>query len=668
MIPFLLGLINLYKPQGYRVEKMVYAYKRAFLTCVSITCYSLLDIYCGFLKDEMMANSQNFDYEDSGYEDGGSEDNNLDRTREILSLAACRDLVEKGMYGEAKAGLANLLHIYRTGEIETKVLQSTLMLYADTQRQTGHFDEAYSNYCSLIKAEPELEERLLRPIFHCLSHFDRPRFDPVFKSYLIHFIEADYTDTDVISGLIKQVLKRDLHIDEQDYEIEFQDIASNALLLAALPHLFLSDPGLEIFFNQLRFHLLSVLLDQGTVDLPLTIAMALRAHNNEYVNYVTPIEDELTRGLFDAIEAFGQASGNLEEIESELIVLAMYLPLDDFPPALLKLNVWPLLFAGLPFADLVRAMVIFPREEAEFEKSLLSIAPISNPVSQLVQGQYESHPYPRWHSTHIRPAAFSYLDAYDHLKPLLENKDICEGVLSCLVAGCGTGKHPITLAKNFTKVDVVALDLSKTSLAYAIRLAEQFQVHNIEFIHGDILDVRKIEKQFDVIECVGVLHHMEDPELGLSSLLAVLKPGGLLNIGLYSTFARREIKQLREANMKIGMAPTIENIREFRFELLNQGRSSFLKSKDFYATSSCRDLLFHEQECQFSLPELTALLEKLNLRFLGFHSLDEKYLAGYRSIYPEDSFLTNLDNWHQFESKYPDTFAQMYQFHCLKAS
>ncbi|MBL4681891.1 MAG: class I SAM-dependent methyltransferase, partial [Pseudomonadales bacterium] len=485
---------------------------------------------------------------------------------------------------------------------------------------------------------------------------------------LIHFIEADYTDTDVISGLINQVLKRDLHINEQNYEIEFQAIASNSLLLAALPHLFLSDPGLEIFFNQLRFHLLSILLDQGAVDLPLTTAMALRAYNNEYVNYVTPIEDELTRGLFDAIETFGQASGNLDEIESELMVLAMYLPLKDFPPALLKINVRPQFFTGLLFADLFRAMVVFPREEAEFERSLSSIAPISNPVSQLVQGQYESHPYPRWHSTHIRPAPFSYLDAYDHLKPLLENKDIGEGVMSCLVAGCGTGKHPITLAKNFTMVDVVALDLSRASLAYASRLAKQFQVDNIEFIHGDILDVRKIGRQFDVIECVGVLHHMEDPELGLSSLLAVLKPRGLLNIGLYSTLARREIKRLREANRKIGMASTIKNIREFRFELLNQGRSGFLKSKDFYATSSCRDLLFHEQECQFSLPDLAVLFEKHDLRFLGFHSLDEKYLARYRSIYPEDSFLTNLDNWHQFESKYPDTFSKMYQFHCQKAS
>jgi len=240
--------------------------------------------------------------------------------------------------------------------------------------------------------------------------------------------------------------------------------------------------------------------------------------------------------------------------------------------------------------------------------------------------------------------------------------------MSCLVAGCGTGKHPITLAKNFTMVDVVALDLSRASLAYASRLAKQFQVDNIEFIHGDILDVRKIGRQFDVIECVGVLHHMEDPELGLSSLLAVLKPRGLLNIGLYSTLARREIKRLREANRKIGMASTIKNIREFRFELLNQGRSGFLKYKDFYATSSCRDLLFHEQECQFSLPDLAVLFEKHDLRFLGFHSLDEKYLARYRSIYPEDSFLTNLDNWHQFESKYPDTFSKMYQFHCQKAS
>ena len=33
-------------------------------------------------------------------------------------------------------------------------------------------------------------------------------------------------------------------------------------------------------------------------------------------------------------------------------------------------------------------------------------------------------------------------------------------------------------------------------------------------MQADILDLHKLNKQFDIIESVGVLHHMNDPLLG----------------------------------------------------------------------------------------------------------------------------------------------------------
>ena len=56
--------------------------------------------------------------------------------------------------------------------------------------------------------------------------------------------------------------------------------------------------------------------------------------------------------------------------------------------------------------------------------------------------------------------------------------------------------------------------------------------------------------------------------------------------------------------------------------MLNTQTSSLLKrsilnSRDFYSTSSCRDLLFHEKENQFPLPKIAELLEKYHISFLG---------------------------------------------------
>ena len=55
-----------------------------------------------------------------------------------------------------------------------------------------------------------------------------------------------------------------------------------------------------------------------------------------------------------------------------------------------------------------------------------------------------------------------------------------------------------------------------------------------------------MKKAFDIIESVGVLHHMEDPIEGWRSLVDVLKPSGLMKIGLYSNLARRHIDDARE--------------------------------------------------------------------------------------------------------------------------
>ena len=55
---------------------------------------------------------------------------------------------------------------------------------------------------------------------------------------------------------------------------------------------------------------------------------------------------------------------------------------------------------------------------------------------------------------------------------------------------------------------------------------------NIEFLQGDILNLNNLNKKFDIIECVGVLHHIKDPEDGLTTLLNLMRPNGVLKLGL----------------------------------------------------------------------------------------------------------------------------------------
>ena len=58
-----------------------------------------------------------------------------------------------------------------------------------------------------------------------------------------------------------------------------------------------------------------------------------------------------------------------------------------------------------------------------------------------------------------------------------------------LVAGCGTGQHALVTASRVSNARVLALDLSLSSLSYALRKSEELDFSNIEYVQGDIMEL-----------------------------------------------------------------------------------------------------------------------------------------------------------------------------------
>ena len=171
------------------------------------------------------------------------------------------------------------------------------------------------------------------------------------------------------------------------------------------------------------------------------------------------------------------------------------------------------------------------------------------------------------------------------------NKDIKSNVL---VAGCGMGQQAVAYGSKVTKSSITGIDLSKTSLSYAQRKAAELNSTKISFIQGDILEIKKLGQNFDVILCSGVLHHMEDPDLGLSRLTDILSPGGMIKLGLYSETARPVIFDARFALDKYGFDRTKSNLRLMRNYLLSSAYPRFRelsKMSDMYSTSEFHDLI-----------------------------------------------------------------------------
>jgi uncharacterized protein YeaO (DUF488 family) len=162
---------------------------------------------------------------------------------------------------------------------------------------------------------------------------------------------------------------------------------------------------------------------------------------------------------------------------------------------------------------------------------------------------------------------------------------------------------------------------------------------------------------------MGVLHHMKNPEEGLKVLVDMLEPNGFLKIGLYSNLARKHIAEAREFIKKNNFQNNVDDIRNCRNIIMsnnNESLKKLTKNYDFYSTSNIRDLIFHVNENRYNLIQISDLLVKNRLEFLGFNNSNIK--NNYSKEYPEDKTNTKLENWNKYEKKNEDTFIGMYQF------
>jgi len=394
------------------------------------------------------------------------------------------------------------------------------------------------------------------------------------------------------------------------------------------------------------------------------LALAHQCYNNEFVYDTSPQEADRITVLEDVAYRLDPPDAAPPWIQ--YILLAMYRPLND-TPAILDAGDGLSGTAAKLYEDLLKKHVHDARREAQIKHELPQLTPIATGTSMAVRNQYEESPYPRWLSLDIqtpRPYATVMRETFPHFSP----PDFGTDRIETLIAGCGTGKHAILSATRFTDCRVTAVDLSRSSLAYGKRSAEELGVGNIDFYCGDILQLGAIGRTFHLIESVGVLHHLADPERGLSVLRGLLRPQGLMNLGFYSAVARRAVHAARRHYGAEDGHSSLDDIRHARREILalpaDHPISPVTGILDFYSLSDCRDLLFHTQETCYTLPEIAALLERNRLDFVGFELPDTMTRARYRQDYPDDAGMTDLRNWDRFEHQHPDTFIGMYAFWC----
>lgn len=531
----------------------------------------------------------------------------------------------------------------------------------------GEYVEAFQHYRELAKThadDPQVRNKLLEAASHIIADF----YSQELEEEILRWFDFDDVDYNDLRSLTVSLLKHKLKLSESGCPIEPAVIAQDPLLLKAMSHFYFCDPIFERLLLTLRQSILLSSSRKLSIDseyLPLVIATAHQIELNESVWYISQQE----QSLVDQLVSLAEKILTLDTVKSEdisgiLLLIMMYQPLKQqrIYQRLVDLNIaWPDTLTGL------MSVAIQQVEEMRIiGERLPSLGTSDNQTSKKVQSQYEEHPYPRWTSLGYNHSA----DYYASLQALFPNQlnDLkpTHGRINALVAGCGTGRHALRLARYFDRMQVTAMDLSVTSLSYAQWQAQRYQL-DINFIQGDILLSERLEQTFDVIESSGVLHHMKDPALGLEALVKQLNPGGVMKLALYSRQARTLVSELRH-ELQGNIPETDTDIRCVRETLLQQNSDNWgaiFQSSDFYSISACRDLLFHTQEHVFDLQQVRRLIENAGLEWVGIVPPAGARQLAADVLKLEPAHLT-LNDWHTLEQIEPALFAGMYQFYVRK--
>jgi len=241
-------------------------------------------------------------------------------------------------------------------------------------------------------------------------------------------------------------------------------------------------------------------------------------------------------------------------------------------------------------------------------------------VGEEVRAFYEHHPYPppvdslekyRGFGQDRQSRRVDY-HLFWPLRPYRED-------LSILIAGCGTSqaaKHSM----RWPAAQVTGIDFSATSVRSTEELKRKYNLDNLQVRELSIERVGDLKMSFDQIICTGVLHHLADPDAGLSVLRGVLKPDGAMHLMVYAPYGRTGIYMLQEFCRRIGIHATNAEITDLIAALtaLPPGHpleNLLREAPDFRQEAALADALLNPQDRSYSVPQLFDFIEKAGLTF-----------------------------------------------------
>jgi SAM-dependent methyltransferase len=195
--------------------------------------------------------------------------------------------------------------------------------------------------------------------------------------------------------------------------------------------------------------------------------------------------------------------------------------------------------------------------------------------------------------------------------------------LDVLVAGCGTWQAA-KYALCHPSANVVAIDISPASLEHTSELAGKYDLNNLKIKQLSVENVSDLDHHFDLIMCTGVLHHLVDPDAGLSALRSVLKPDGAMFLMVYAPYGRTGVYMMQEYCSRLGIGTSEKEMSDLisvlnvlpDFHPLLEGQGG---ARAFPNHPMTADNLLNPRDRSYSVPQLFDFVERNGLRLTRFY-------------------------------------------------
>ena len=257
-----------------------------------------------------------------------------------------------------------------------------------------------------------------------------------------------------------------------------------------------------------------------------------------------------------------------------------------------------------------------------------------------VRNQYERFPYPapdddldafRYHGSYANGCPWHNFHWYWPHRDRTQDLDI-------LVAGCGTGQAA-KMAFHVPRARVVAIDLSSESIAHTKRVLAKYGIGNVEIHEMPLESAGEQKKQFDLIVCTGVLHHLPDPAAGLRVLRETLRPEGSMYLMVYGKYGRDGVYYLQDIMRRLGITPanaTDDDIAAIR-ELIgllpptHNLRAKLPLMGNLDNANEIVDLFLHQRDRAYTIPGILELLGQCDMKLQRF-VLGAQYLPRFSGL------------------------------------